>query len=66
VNGRLAETDLNNRTPSIALHDLHRMDVTLLAAGRLKVLAAQAVLQSGIVNRLVADEGLAWALMVDV
>ncbi len=66
VNGRLAETDLNSRTPSIALHDLHRMDVTLLAAGRLKVLATQAVLQSGIVNRLVADSGLAWALMVDV
>jgi DNA-binding transcriptional regulator LsrR (DeoR family) len=66
INGRLAETDLNSRTPSIALHDLLAMDVTLLAAGRLKAAATRAVLQAGIVNRLVADERLAWAMMVDV
>jgi len=62
--GSLADTDLNRRTPSIGLEDLRRADVTLLAAGAEKTRATRAVLRSGIVNRLIADEGLARALLV--
>ncbi len=63
ADGTLAPTDLNRRSPSIGLDDLARADVTLLAAGAAKARATLAVLRAGIVNRLIADEGLARALL---
>lgn len=61
--GSLADTNLNRRAPSIGLEDLRRADVTLLAAGASKARATRAVLRSGIVNRLIADEALARDLL---
>lgn len=61
--GKLAETDLNARAPSIGLADLHRSSVTLLAAGAGKAIATRAVLAAGFVNRLIVDEALASALL---
>lgn len=63
ADGSLAQTDLNRRAPSIGIDDLRATDVTLLAAGANKAVATLAVLRSGIVNRLIADEGLARALL---
>ena len=61
--GRLADTDLNRRAPSIGLDDLMAADVTLLAAGASKAVATLALMRSGIVNRLIIDEGAARALL---
>ncbi|MDT8857543.1 sugar-binding domain-containing protein [Paracoccaceae bacterium Fryx2] len=63
ADGSLAETDLNRRAPSIRLADLRRTDVTLLAAGTAKARATLAVLRAGFVNRVIADEALARALL---
>lgn len=63
ADGTLAPTDLNRRAPSIGLEDLRATDVTLLAAGASKAAATRAVMRSGIVNRLIADEGVARALL---
>jgi DNA-binding transcriptional regulator LsrR (DeoR family) len=63
ADGQLADTDLNRRAPSIGLDDLRRTDVMLLAAGPPKTAATLAVLRSGIVNRLIADEALARAVL---
>ena len=63
ADGSLADTDLNRRAPSIGLEDLRATDVTLLAAGAGKAVATLALMRSGIVNRLIADEGLARALL---
>jgi DNA-binding transcriptional regulator LsrR (DeoR family) len=61
--GTLAPTDLNRRAPSVGLEDLRATDVTLLAAGASKAVATLALMRAGIVNRLVADEGVARALL---
>ncbi len=63
ADGSLADTDLNRRAPSIGLDELRATDVMLLAAGSGKARATQALLRSGIVNRLIADEALARALL---
>ena len=63
ADGSLAQTDLNRRAPSIGLDDLRATDVTLLAAGASKAVATLALMRSGIVNRLIADETLARALL---
>ncbi len=63
ADGSLADTDLNRRAPSIGLEDLRATDVTLLAAGSSKAVATLALMRSGIVNRLIADEGVARALL---
>jgi len=63
ADGSLADTDLNRRAPSIGIDDLQRSDVTLLAAGASKTRATLALLRAGIVNRLIADEGLTRALL---
>lgn len=63
ADGSLADTDLNRRAPSIGLDDLRATDVTLLAAGVCKTIATRALLRAGFVRRLIADEGLARALM---
>ncbi|MGL6211342.1 MAG: sugar-binding transcriptional regulator [Paracoccaceae bacterium] len=63
ADGTLADTDLNRRAPSIGLEDLRATDVTLLAAGASKAVATLALMRAGFVNRLIADEGLARALM---
>ena len=63
VGGHLSETDLNARAPSIGLEDLHRANVTLLAAGSGKAVATRAVLAAGFVNRLIVDEALGSALL---
>jgi DNA-binding transcriptional regulator LsrR (DeoR family) len=63
ADGTLADTDLNRRAPSIGLEDLRATDVTLLAAGATKARATLAMMRSGIVNRLIADEGVARALL---
>ena len=65
ADGSLAATDLNRRAPAVGIEDLRATDVTLLAAGRGKAVAARAVLRSGLVDRLVADERLALALLAD-
>lgn len=57
--GTLAQTDLNRRAPSVALEDLRKCDVALLAAGQSKVAATRAVLRAGFINRLIIDEELA-------
>lgn len=63
ADGQLADTDLNARAPAIGLEDLHRADVVLLAAGRAKARATQAVLRAGFVNRLIVDQVLAMELL---
>jgi len=63
ADGSLADTDLNRRAPSIGLEDLRATDVTLLAAGVSKARATLAMMRSGIVNRLIADESVARALL---
>jgi len=63
ADGSLADTDLNRRAPSIGLDDLRATDVMLLAAGVSKTRATLALMRTGIVNRLIADEGLARALV---
>ena len=63
ADGQLADTDLNRRAPSINLQDLRATDVTLLAAGASKARATLALMRSGIVNRLITDEGVARALL---
>ncbi len=63
ADGRLADTDLNARAPSISLDDLRRSDVLVLSAGRAKVVAVRAVIRAGIVDRLIVDEALALGLL---
>lgn len=63
ADGSLAQTDLNRRAPSIGIEDLRATDVMLLAAGTTKAVATLAMMRSGIVNRLIADESLARALL---
>jgi DNA-binding transcriptional regulator LsrR (DeoR family) len=63
ADGTLAPTDLNRRAPSIGLAELGARDVTLLAAGAGKAVATLALLRAGIVDRLIADEGAARALL---
>jgi DNA-binding transcriptional regulator LsrR (DeoR family) len=63
ADGSLADTDLNRRAPSIGLDDLRKTDVMLLAAGVRKTEATLALLRSGLVNRMIADEALARALL---
>lgn len=58
ADGRLADTELNRRAPSVGLEDLHACDVALLAAGTGKAPAVRAVLRAGFVNRLIVDEAL--------
>jgi DNA-binding transcriptional regulator LsrR (DeoR family) len=65
VDGSLADTDLNRRAPSIGLDDLRATDVMLLGAGAAKARATLALMRAGIVNRLIADEGLARALLAE-
>lgn len=60
--GRIVDSDLNRRTPSIGLEDLHRQDVVLLAAGEEKQEATRALLLGGFVKRLVVDGDLARTL----
>lgn len=61
--GRLVDSELNRRTPSIGVDDLARQDVVLLAAGGEKVAAVDALLRSRLVRRLVIDGDLAMALL---
>lgn len=63
ADGTLAQTDLNRRAPSIGLDDLRATDVTLLAAGAGKAAATLALMRAGFVDRLIADEGVARALL---
>jgi len=63
ADGSLAPTSLNSRAPSIGIEDLRATDVMLLAAGASKAVATLALLRSGIVDRLIADEALARALL---
>lgn len=65
ADGSLAETDLNRRSPSIPVEDLHRTDTMLLAGGLPKTAATRAVLRAGFVRRMIVDEGLAQALLED-
>jgi len=64
--GRLVDSEINERTPSIGLADMHAREVVLLAAGLGKVAALGAILKAGFVNRLVVDERLARALLETV
>lgn len=61
--GRLVECGVNARTIGIAPEDLKRTEVVMLAAGRSKAAALQAVLKTGIVNRLIIDGELAGRLV---
>jgi DNA-binding transcriptional regulator LsrR (DeoR family) len=61
--GRLADTSLNRRAPSIGIDDLRAMDTTLLVAGAKKARAARAVLRSDVADRLICDELTARALL---
>ncbi|CUA89647.1 DNA-binding transcriptional regulator LsrR, DeoR family [Chelatococcus sambhunathii] len=61
--GRLVECGVNARTIGIALEDLRRTEVVMLAAGRSKADALQAVLKTGVVNRLIIDGELAGRLV---
>lgn len=63
ADGALADVDLNDRTPSIGLDDLRRVEVTMLAAGAAKARAVRAAMRAGIVDRLIVDESLAAALL---
>jgi DNA-binding transcriptional regulator LsrR (DeoR family) len=61
--GTLADTDLNQRAPSIDLDDLKRCDVMMIAAGISKTRALKAVLNAGFIDRLIVDVHLAEAVM---
>jgi DNA-binding transcriptional regulator LsrR (DeoR family) len=61
--GTLADTELNRCTPCVGLEDLARSDVTILAGGPSKAVAAHAVLSAGFVNRLMTDEETAQVLL---
>ena len=63
ADGTLADIDLNRRAPSVGIDDLARADVTLLAAGPRKARATCALLAAGIVDRLIADQQLASAIL---
>jgi DNA-binding transcriptional regulator LsrR (DeoR family) len=65
ADGTLAATDLNRRAPSIGLDELRATDVMLLAAGVSKAKATLALMRAGIVDRLIADETLARALLAE-
>ena len=60
--GSLADTDLNQRAPSIDLDDLKRCDVMMIAAGAGKARALKAVLNAGFIDRLIVDVHLGQAL----
>lgn len=57
--GKLVDSSLNARTPSIPIEAIRARDLVLLAAGRSKAGALRAILHSGLVNRLVVDGDLA-------
>ncbi|SON58221.1 Transcriptional regulator LsrR [Hartmannibacter diazotrophicus] len=61
--GRLVPSDLNNRTISVTMDDLHEHEVVLLAAGRIKAEPVRAMLATGFVDQLVVDGDLADLLM---
>lgn len=65
ADGTLAATDLNRRSPSIRVEDLHRTDTMLLVGGLAKAAATRAILKAGFVRRMIVDEGLARALLAD-
>lgn len=61
-NGSLVASPLNRRTPSISVETMRNLEFVLLAAGACKRDALRAVLQSGIVDRLIIDGDLARAV----
>ena len=63
ADGKLVDSSLNARTPSIPIEAIRARDLVLLAAGRSKESALRAILRSGLVNRLVVDGNLASALV---
>lgn len=65
ADGRLVASGLNRRTPSVPLEAIRDRDLVLLAAGRSKGAALKAILQSGMVNRMVIDGDLANSLGAD-
>ncbi|MGE3872231.1 MAG: sugar-binding transcriptional regulator [Parvibaculaceae bacterium] len=64
-NGELVPSRLNYRTPGISIDDMARHEIVLLAAGLTKAEAAEALLRSGLINRLIVDGDLATALIGD-
>jgi DNA-binding transcriptional regulator LsrR (DeoR family) len=60
--GRQVDHELNQRTIALDFDDLAKLRVILLIAGGEKVLAADALLKSGVVNGLVIDGDAARAL----
>lgn len=61
--GLLVSSTLNRRTPGISLETMRDREFVLLAAGLGKRDALRAVLNSGIVNRLIVDGDLALAAL---
>ncbi len=63
--GKPVPSKLNYRTPGVSLDDMARHEIVLLAAGLAKAEAAQALLRSGLINRLIVDGDLAKVLAAD-
>jgi len=62
ADGKLVDSSLNKRTPSIPFEAIRARDLVLLAAGPSKRDALRAILRTGLVNRLVVDGDLAKSL----
>lgn len=60
--GKLVPSKLNHRTPGISVEDMSNHDIVLLAAGMGKTRAAEALLRSGLIRRLIVDGDMASAL----
>ena len=55
ADGKVAQSDVNQRTISVELDHLFEREVILLCAGREKLQAVQALLKAGFVNGLIID-----------
>jgi len=55
ADGKVAQSDVNQRTLSVELDHLFEKEVILLCAGREKLEAVQALLKAGFVNGLIID-----------
>lgn len=55
ANGKVVQSDVNQRTLAVDLEHLFEREVILLCAGREKLQAAQGLLRAGFVNGLIID-----------
>ena len=57
--GRLVDSEMNERAVGASLDDLRGRDVLAVAGGKYKADAIRAVLRSGVITALIVDEATA-------